>query len=202
MKRLLCSLFLSLTLCGSVSAQWIDAKYVETYTQYIPFAMNIGMEFAGEPVNHGIVDRVIEMGIGMGAQIIIVNGICKTFIKEQRPDGTSMNSFPSGHTATAFLGAELVRQEYGFGWGIPAYIVATSVGVMRAYHDRHWWWDVLAGAGTGVLCANIGVWLREPFKNLFNITTSTKKETDLKLSFMPTADPFTGTIGTSVLMTF
>ena len=36
----------------------------------------------------------------------------------ERPDGSSRNSFPSGHTATAFMGAEFFRKEY---WDVSSF---------------------------------------------------------------------------------
>lgn len=75
-----------------------------------------------------------------------------------RPDGTRYNSFPSGHTATAFVGAEILRREYGEQYpyiAVAGYTVATGVGLMRIYNNRHWAGDVLAGAGLGILCAGL-----------------------------------------------
>ena len=81
----------------------------------------------------------------------------KYVVDEERPDGRAHNSFPSGHTATAFNGAELVRYEYGTWWGVGAYGLATAVGLSRVYHKRHYIWDVGAGALFGVLSARIGI---------------------------------------------
>lgn len=53
----------------------------------------------------------------------------------------------SGHTATVFIGAELVRIEYGGWYGAGAYTIATGVAFMRMYNGRHWLHDVVAGAG-------------------------------------------------------
>lgn len=64
----------------------------------------------------------------------------KSLTKIERSDGSSRNSFPSGHTATAFAGAELLRKEY---WdvspliGIAGYIVAAGTGFFRMYNNRH-----------------------------------------------------------------
>ncbi|WP_458626789.1 phosphatase PAP2 family protein [Winogradskyella sp. PC D3.3] len=38
--------------------------------------------------------------------------ILKTTGNVKRPDGSSKNSFPSGHTATAFMRAKFLYQEY------------------------------------------------------------------------------------------
>jgi hypothetical protein len=72
------------------------------------------------------------------------NTTAKNITHVQRPDGSSANSFPSGHTATAFAGAEF-RQEYkdvSIWYGISGYVVATGTGFFRMYNDRHWLTDV------------------------------------------------------------
>lgn len=65
------------------------------------------------------------------------------------------NSFPSGHTATAFALAfwlfMLVRgTRYRF-WGYGALLLAGLVGLSRVYRGLHYPSDVLAGALIGVL---------------------------------------------------
>ena len=87
-----------------------------------------------------------------------VNGV-KYTIGELRPDQSAHNSFPSGHTATAVMGAELVRAEYGNRLGLFAYTGALAVGVLRMYNNRHWFNDVLGGAAFGFAAARIAFWL-------------------------------------------
>ena len=82
----------------------------------------------------------------------------------ERPDQRALNSFPSGHTFTAFVGAEVLRREYGkeYPWiAVAGYTVATFVAAMRLYNDRHWMGDVLAGAGLAVLSVNLVYWTFE-----------------------------------------
>jgi membrane-associated phospholipid phosphatase len=179
-------------------AQRVDNRLAETWYQYAPALADIGLGLTGVQAEHGILDRSIELGCAYAAELILVNGILKNVIREERPDGSAFNSFPSGHTAFAFTGAELVRKEYGWGWGAGAYAVATCVGVARVCHKRHWWWDTVAGAGCGILCANIGGWLLEPTKRLFGI----KETPGVQLSMAPVADPFTGTVCASLSLTF
>jgi membrane-associated phospholipid phosphatase len=57
------------------------------------------------------------------------------------------------------MGAELARQEYGWGYGIAAYTVAAGTAFLRLYNDRHWLNDVVAGAGIGILSAQAAYWL-------------------------------------------
>lgn len=78
-----------------------------------------------------------------------------------RPDGENDKSFPSGHTAQAFLGAVMIQREYGhksIWYPVGAYAVATSVGVLRVMNNRHYTSDVLVGAGIGMLSAHIAYW--------------------------------------------
>ena len=91
----------------------------------------------------------------------------KNILKEMRPDGSDSKSFPSGHTATAFMGAELLRMEYEDSnpWiGVAGYVSATLTGFLRVYNNRHYLTDVLAGAGIGILSARIAYWLYPAIK--------------------------------------
>lgn len=74
----------------------------------------------------------------------------KYAIDADRPNGGGQ-SFPSGHTAAAFMGAEFIRKEYGWWWGAPAYAAASWVGYTRVESNNHYWRDVLGGAALGVL---------------------------------------------------
>lgn len=134
---------------------------VDDYLQYVPLASLYGLSLLGADAKHGYIDRTLELAVAYGAVGVIVNGI-KYTVRKPRPDGTSHNSFPSGHTATCFMGAELVRIEYADDapWiAVGAYALATTVGVLRVYNNRHWFTDVFAGAGVGILSARIGYWM-------------------------------------------
>jgi membrane-associated phospholipid phosphatase len=107
----------------------------------------------------------------------------KNITHVQRPDGSSFNSFPSGHTATAFAGAEFLWQEYkdvSVWYGISGYIVATGTGFFRMYNDRHWLTDVAAGAGIGILCTKTAYWIYPKMQKLLF-----KKETKAAVIIAP-----------------
>lgn len=134
---------------------------VDDYLQYVPLASVYGLDLLGADAKHNFVDRTIELATAYVAVGVLVNGI-KYTVREPRPDGTAYNSFPSGHTATTFMGAEMVRIEYGeeYPWlAVGAYTIASAVGVLRVYNERHWFTDVFAGAGVGILSARIGYWM-------------------------------------------
>lgn len=133
----------------------------DDYLQYVPLGALYGLSILGADAKHGYVDRTLELATSYVALGLMVNAI-KYTVREPRPDGSAHNSFPSGHTATTFMGAELVRIEYGDDspwYSVGAYTIAAAVGVLRVYNERHWFTDVFAGAGIGILSARIGYWL-------------------------------------------
>lgn len=73
----------------------------------------------------------------------------KYSLNTPRPNGGSQ-SFPSGHTAAAFMGAEFIRKHYGGWWSAPAYLAASWVGYTRVESHNHYWGDVLGGALVGI----------------------------------------------------
>lgn len=76
----------------------------------------------------------------------------------ERPDGSDAHSFPSGHTAEAFVAATVVFREYRYKspwYGIGAYTLAATVGAYRMINNKHWQSDVLVGAGIGMLSTNL-----------------------------------------------
>ena len=134
---------------------------VENYIQYVPISSVLLLKACGLESRHNWRDIV---NLGGGAALLCTafsNGLKYTFCVE-RPYPGVYNSFPSGHTMTAFFGAEMLRREYGEeypGIAIAGYTVATGVGLMRIYNNRHWTSDVLAGAGLGILCTSLMYWL-------------------------------------------
>lgn len=67
-------------------------------------------------------------------------------------------SFPSGHTAAAFLFACLVANFYPL-FAIPCFIWASLIGVSRVLLGVHYPTDTVAGAALGSSCAFIGIYL-------------------------------------------
>jgi membrane-associated phospholipid phosphatase len=85
-----------------------------------------------------------------------------------RPDGSTYNSFPSGHTTTAFIGAEMMNQEYGWRspwYSVAGYAMASGTAALRVMNNRHWLSDVLAGAGIGMLTTKCSYWLYGKWEN-------------------------------------
>lgn len=80
----------------------------------------------------------------------LVTNILKYSIREPRPNGSARNSFPSGHTTSAFAFASAVGAIHGWKWGMPAYMIAGFVGFSRINDNAHYLHDVLSGASIGL----------------------------------------------------
>ncbi len=87
-----------------------------------------------------------------GGSLAVAGGttyLLKQAIDERRPDGSDNNSFPSGHTSISFASAATLENRYGWQVGVPAFAVASFVGVARVEARKHYWYDVVAGAALG-----------------------------------------------------
>jgi membrane-associated phospholipid phosphatase len=142
--------------------------HFDDYVQYVPVALYLTLDFMGLKAKHSFGER-LAVGVVTYISVTALSQSIKYIVREPRPDTGTRNSFPSGHTMTAFAGAELVRSEYGWGAGMGAYALAATVGFMRMYNGRHWFNDVLAGAGFGILSARIGYWMLPLSREIFKI---------------------------------
>ena len=132
---------------------------IDDYSQYFGPAMTVGLKLAGVEGRSDWPRLLASAGMSYVIMAALVNGI-KYTAKEMRPDGSSANSWPSGHTATSFVGATLLHKEYGLTrspwYSVAGYGVATATGVMRVLNNRHWVSDVMSGAGIGILSGELG----------------------------------------------
>jgi hypothetical protein len=98
-------------------------------------------------------ERIASLGSDLfRAQIVAqtTTQALKFSTRRTRPDGTTL-SFPSGHTASSFATATVLRAHFGWKAGVPAYAVATWVAASRMQSERHYLSDVIAGATVGIL---------------------------------------------------
>lgn len=82
----------------------------------------------------------------------------------QRPDDWDNHSFPSGHSAFAFVGATILSREFGHysPWiSIGGYTLATGTQVLRIRHNAHHINDVMTGAGIGIVSTNLAYFLTD-----------------------------------------
>lgn len=85
------------------------------------------------------------------AATALVTAGLKSTVDKRRPNGDCCESFPSGHTSFAFMGATFIHKRYGSRYAIPAYAAAAFVGHSRVFADKHFVEDVVAGAAIGFL---------------------------------------------------
>lgn len=130
---------------------------VDDYLQYAPLIAIYGLDIAGVKGKNKVLDQMALMLITTGITTAFVTPI-KYQTKRLRPDDSSNNSFPSGHTATAFAAAEMLNQEFkdiSVWYGYGGYAVAIATGTLRMYNNKHWLSDVIAGAGFGILSTKL-----------------------------------------------
>ena len=144
----------------------------DDYLSFAPTVVMYGLDLAGVKGKHNLQDQVIltliSNTIALGTSTTL-----KLITKVERPDGSSFDSFPSGHTTEAFVGATLLHEEYGdnsVAYSILGYGLTSTTGAMRMMNNRHWLSDVLVGAGIGIgatkLTYAIYPWLkRKVFKS-------------------------------------
>ena len=132
---------------------------IDDYTQYFGPAMTVGLKLGGYEGRSDWGRLLASAAMSYGIMAGFVNGI-KYTASEMRPDGSTANSWPSGHTATSFVGATILHKEYGLTrspwFSVAGYGVATATGVMRILNNRHWISDVLSGAGIGIMSTELG----------------------------------------------
>lgn len=137
---------------------------VDDYTQFVPLALTWGLRFAH---GHGRSETLAETLLAQAssfALLAIVTQAGKYGIGRLRPDGSSHNSFPSGHTGTAFACAAILDAEYGDRYpylSAMGYGLATLTGVGRIANNRHWGTDVLAGASVGLSSVYLGYYISD-----------------------------------------
>lgn len=133
-------------------------KRNETYIQYLPLAVTLGLKAFGIESRSSWA-RMAVSGAAGGAIMLAATQSMKHLISTGRPDNSDDHSFPSGHTATAFVTATILHREYGHIHplvSIGGYATAAATGIMRIRKNRHWASDVAAGAGIGILATELG----------------------------------------------
>lgn len=135
---------------------------IDNYTQFSPYAVAVGLKALGYD-GRSSWDRLAVSTLASNAVMALAVNATKYSVKEMRPDNSTRNSFPSGHTATAFVAATVLHKEYGLTrspwFSVGGYAVAMGTGFMRVLNNRHWISDVMAGAGIGILSTELGYFI-------------------------------------------
>ena len=140
---------------GGINSPALKAANV---TQYSPAGIMFALKLAGVE-SRSDWPRMLTADIGA---VAIMNAIAqgtKYTVRRERPDGRARNSYPSGHTATAFMTATMLHKEYGetlSPWiGATGYGIAATTGIFRVVANRHWCSDVMAGAAIGIFSTEV-----------------------------------------------
>lgn len=126
--------------------------------EFAPLVAPWVLKAAGVATRSGWGRMAVSQGLGTAIMVGTVQGL-KDGVTSWRPDGSDSHSFPSGHTAWAFMGATMAAYELGgtSGWyAFGAYTLATGIAVERVMDRHHYPTDVMAGAGIGIVSAGLG----------------------------------------------
>jgi len=140
---------------------------LDNYLQFVPMVSAYVTGFIpGTKPRHSNGRR---LWMFMQAQVLtsVATLALKHYTHELRPNGSDYLSFPSGHTAQAFMGAALFDAEYPGqlkGLKIGMYTLAGLTGMFAMMNDRHWANDVLFGAGIGILSVRLLYWSEQHWK--------------------------------------
>ena len=137
--------------------------HYDDWTQYAPAAVMVGLKTCGYKGRSTWGRMLVSDAFSVAAMAAMVNGV-KYSVQRLRPDESAYNSFPSGHTATAFMTATMLHKEYegrSPWFSIGGYTLATLTGVSRVLNNRHWLTDVLAGAAIGIGSVHLGYFITD-----------------------------------------
>lgn len=136
----------------------------DDYLQYTPAALLLGLKACGVQSRNCWGRMLTSDAFSVAICVALINSL-KYSTRVLRPDGTTYNSFPSGHTAVAFMTATMLHKEYGMTrspwYSIAGYSIALGTGVSRQLNNRHWVSDIMMGAAIGIFSAEMGYFLAD-----------------------------------------
>lgn len=141
----------------------------DDYVRYAPAVAAYAISLCGVKSQHRFIDKSIILAVSYVTSDFVVNNL-KNAVKEPRPANDAFNSFPSQHTAMAFVAATFLDHELGYisPWiSVGGYAVAGYVGYCRIARNAHWTNDVLMGAAVGILMTNATYWAYDGVMKLF-----------------------------------
>ncbi|GAA4910420.1 phosphatase PAP2 family protein [Mucilaginibacter defluvii] len=134
---------------------------IDNYLQFAPTVGVYALNFAGVQGKNTFIDRTILLVMSEAIFYAATAGL-KAATGRLRPDGSNRYSWPSGHAGNAFTSAEFMAQEFSGRspwYGVMAYSFATTTAVMRIYNDKHWFSDIIAGAGFGIIATKTAYYI-------------------------------------------
>lgn len=121
---------------------------------------------------------VLQTGLTVGTAYAL-----KNIVREQRPNGTDYQSFPSDTTALAASGSSFLWRRYGWEYGLPALALTEFTAYSRVQARQHRWYDTLAGSA---IAAGYGFLITPRFQRRYNLRTELVPAPDggmLRLSY-------------------
>lgn len=141
----------------------------EDYVRYAPIAAEYALNLCGVKAQHKFIDRTAVLAVACVVNDFVVYRT-KLLVHETRPDRRARESYPSAHTAMAFVSATFVSKELGYisPWiSAAAYLSAGYVGFCRVADNAHYVNDVLMGAAVGMITTQASYWAYDALKRRF-----------------------------------
>jgi membrane-associated phospholipid phosphatase len=146
----------------------LTSSHLDPYLKWTPFISMLVLNVSGNKQKHSFKEWLSIIAVCEGVQAVITESLKKN-LNELRPQPSlSTQSFPSGHTATSFAGAELLRSEFSKEHPVACYsgyVIAVAAAILRLRENKHWLRDVAAGAVIGVMSARLSLMLFHKVKN-------------------------------------
>lgn len=149
--------------------------HFDDYLQFSPLTAAFILKTCGLKGHSNWTEFITASAFSAGIVVAFTQSI-KYSTCIMRPDGSSANSFPSGHTSFAFMGAAVLDKEFGKQYpliSVLGYSAATLTGIGRIMNNRHWFSDVVSGAGLGIMSTQLAYGITDA---IFKKRKSLKKE--------------------------
>src|SRR3954469_21750538 len=98
--------------------------------------------------------KVSHVGMDLIEALAMSEALTQTLkytVRRERPDGSSKNSFPSGHAADTFAFATALERHLNWKYSVPAYLFSSYVAISRLPANRHWLSDAVFGSAVGII---------------------------------------------------
>ncbi len=98
--------------------------------------------------------RISHMGSDLLQSVAVAEAMTEAIkytARRERPDGSGIGSFPSGHAADTFAFATAIERHFSWKLWVPAYGLASYVAASRLHDNVHYLSDVVFGAAVGVI---------------------------------------------------
>lgn len=173
--------------------RWRGSHHKANVETWVTLSAQVGVLALGPRCKHSFVDRML-VKVTSYALLYSTMPVFRCGVREVRPDGHGSHAFFSYKTANAFMAAEQVRIERGWGWGMGMYTVAAGIGALQLYNDRCYVNDVLAGAGMGILATHASYWLLPAERRWLGLDRK-KRRSNATVLLLPTYDYSSRTAG-------